>query len=794
VDGEPYGADKTDLGLEECFPEAAKYELGEDGELSSKRTEPIAADAREGKDGKGNVLLKLVAGLLDVRFDDLKQRDQARKQKRLAIFSAFSFALVAVMAGLTFWAFEQQQKAKIAEEVAVKARKEAEWKSYVNHIALADAKIKEGDITKAENILWDAWKSNREYCNWEWGRLMMTADLSLLTINHNSQGGHVESAMFSPNGNEILVARWYSSIKIHSAQTGKVIKNFSGHRGKVYKAVYSSDGSKIISTGEDATIRIWDVKTQKELHRINLAIEKPKSITDISFTQDDQSFAASNINGTVMIWEVGTWRLLRKLDYSPLKIFSFAFSPDGKTLVSSHNRGTVCLTDLTTGIIKQYKKHQGDVRIAKFSPDGEKILSIDRAQMAKIWYLQTKKEITITNTHEKEIHSASFSPNGNKIATASQDKTARFFSAWDGYKSKSIKGHPLPLTGIDFHPDGKRILTSSKDGKVKIWPVHEEEKTNVICRQKSVSSFDISSDSKKLLVVSGAEAKFWDIKSRKELPVRIVNSGTIQTAFFSPDGTMVISTSDDNTSIIWDAQTGKRIRTLSGHSDLVNFAAFSPDGRVVVTTSNDHTAKIWDVKTGSEIKSLEHSGPVLNASFDSASTQLVTVLKDQPALAWDWKNKRVISNLAKHHNAIFADKNHILCTNQYSKKAYIRHTETGKIKFELSGHNEGIRSAFYSSDGKRIVTTSQDNTTKIWDAKSGQELLSLTLNLGRLRSVKFSPYGRSIIFIKDKGQKMDDEICVWEAYKWENTPSIHIFKRQRYADWLKANEYEVDKN
>jgi WD40 repeat protein len=210
-----------------------------------------------------------------------------------------------------------------------------------------------------------------------------------------------------------------------------------------------------------------------------------------------------------------------------------------------------------------------------------------------------------------------------------------------------------------------------------------------------------------------------------------VNSGTIETAFFSPDGTMVISTSDNNSSIIWNAQTGKRIRTLSGHSDLVNFAAFSPDGKLIVSASTDHTAKIWDVKTGSEIRSLEHSGPVLNATFDSESTQLVTVLKGQPALVWDWRNERVISNLGIHHNAIFADKNHILCTNQYSNKAHIRHTETAKIKFELSGHNEGIRSAFYSSDGKRIVTTGQDNTTKIWDAKSGQELLSLTLNQGR---------------------------------------------------------------
>ena len=69
VDGEPNATDKPDMGQEECFPEAVKYELGDDGNLTSERTEPIAADAREGKDEKANALLKLVAGLLGVGFD-----------------------------------------------------------------------------------------------------------------------------------------------------------------------------------------------------------------------------------------------------------------------------------------------------------------------------------------------------------------------------------------------------------------------------------------------------------------------------------------------------------------------------------------------------------------------------------------------------------------------------------------------------------------------------------------------------------------------------------------------------
>ena len=126
VDGEPNGADKPEMGLEECFPEAVKHELGEDGELSEERTEPIAADAREGKDGKANALLKIVAGLLGVGFDDLKQRDAVRRQRRMMVLSGISGTLALVMGGLAIWAWTQRNEAIQQRKEAVKQKGIAE--------------------------------------------------------------------------------------------------------------------------------------------------------------------------------------------------------------------------------------------------------------------------------------------------------------------------------------------------------------------------------------------------------------------------------------------------------------------------------------------------------------------------------------------------------------------------------------------------------------------------------------------------------------------------------------------
>lgn len=95
VDGEPNASDRPDLGMLECFPPALRFRVGADGGLTEVRTEPIAADARKGKDGRENAKLKLLAGVLGVGFDELKQREQRRvRQRRLRLAASISASLL----------------------------------------------------------------------------------------------------------------------------------------------------------------------------------------------------------------------------------------------------------------------------------------------------------------------------------------------------------------------------------------------------------------------------------------------------------------------------------------------------------------------------------------------------------------------------------------------------------------------------------------------------------------------------------------------------------------------------
>jgi tetratricopeptide (TPR) repeat protein len=112
VDGEPNATELPDRETEECFANALRYQLGVDGALSGERTEPIAADARTGKDGKTNAKLKLIAGMLDVGFDMLKQRELQRRNRRMATITALALVVMLMTTALAVAAFRAQRVAE----------------------------------------------------------------------------------------------------------------------------------------------------------------------------------------------------------------------------------------------------------------------------------------------------------------------------------------------------------------------------------------------------------------------------------------------------------------------------------------------------------------------------------------------------------------------------------------------------------------------------------------------------------------------------------------------------------
>ncbi|HEY4071330.1 MAG TPA: toll/interleukin-1 receptor domain-containing protein [Sphingomicrobium sp.] len=112
VAGEPFASDIPGREAEECFPPGLRYKYDRRGHRTAKKAEPLAADFREGKEGRRIAFLKLVAGMLGVGLDELVQRETTRRQRRLAILAAASLAGMAVTSTLAVTAIQARDAAR----------------------------------------------------------------------------------------------------------------------------------------------------------------------------------------------------------------------------------------------------------------------------------------------------------------------------------------------------------------------------------------------------------------------------------------------------------------------------------------------------------------------------------------------------------------------------------------------------------------------------------------------------------------------------------------------------------
>ncbi len=155
VDGEPYSSGIPGEEDKECFPHALRYQLDDNGELTTERAEPIAADARPGKDGKANAKIKLIAGMLGLGFDDLKQRELHRRNRRLAFITVSAVVGMIFAIGLATMAViarnEAERQRARAEVEAETARQTANF--MIDLFAVSDPSEARGKSITAREIL-----------------------------------------------------------------------------------------------------------------------------------------------------------------------------------------------------------------------------------------------------------------------------------------------------------------------------------------------------------------------------------------------------------------------------------------------------------------------------------------------------------------------------------------------------------------------------------------------------------------------------------------------------------------
>jgi WD40 repeat protein len=759
---------------------------------------PVAKDLADDLDRfvSGEPVAARPAGLLERTYKWAKRKPTLAGVYALALVGAFLLTVTAVVASL--WrqaedasaraasALSDETKAKgqvqdllgaekelrgnlesaLAGEKAAKAKVESLREKlarleYARTVDLAHREWGDNNIPRALELLASCQEGLR---GWEWHYVHRLCHSDLVTLQGHTK--EVTAALWSPDGSKVVTASADGTARVWDANTGQTLVTLQGHKAKVLSVSWSPDGSRIVTTSEDRTARLWDAASGVALTTFQKDIHFHADY--VQWSPDRSKVATIDvIIRTARVWDASSGKSLATLEGHKSAVGSVSWSPDGSKIVTGSSDRTARVWDATSGkALLTLEGHTEILESASWSPDGSKVATAGGDRTARVWDANSGKALATLQGHTGPVNTALWSPDGSKVVTISSehpistDYTARVWDVNSGKALAVLGGHKLNVTSASWSPDGSKVATASGDRTARVWDANSGKALATLKgHTRGVASVQWSPDGSRILTASeDGTARVWDATSVKERVTLDWHTPRAARASWSPDGTKVVTTSlRETTARVWDASTGKTLATLQGHTREAYSASWSPDGSRVVTASEDGTARVWDANSGKILTTLQgHARGVAYALWSPDGARILTADGDRTARVWDVAAASTIATLGGHksyvRSASWSPDGSKVGGVSADGTVRVWDANSGKTLTTLQGHMGWVLSASWSPDGSKVAIPSGDGTARVWDAASGKELAILTGHAGSVRWASWSyPDGKRIVTASEDG-------------------------------------------
>jgi len=614
---------------------------------------------------------------------------------------------------------------------------------------------------------------------------------------------YVYKAIFSPDGSRIVTVSEDKTIVIWNSKNGLKENVLTGHTDYVDLVLFTPDGKSLITSSADNSIRIWNFIDGKE--KYNFINAHKNSIKNINLSADGSMLVSASKDNTAKVWDIKKGILLFGLNGQKGEITNAVFSPDNQKIVTSSKDGSVFVWDAKTGTnILKLAVEKRNVYDAKFSNDGKKIITASEYS-AKVWDALTGQMLHNCKNGVADILSITISPNEKKIATSSSDNNVIIWDIESGLALTKFQGHNKKVGVSVFSSKGDKLLTYSEDCTAKVW---ESNSGKIIfeleSKMKQIEGAFFLKDDLNIITLGKRELNLWnknngaikwDISgSIGKLPGNIM---PINRNFIHEKSKRIITLKGDTAAVI-NVESGETIFNIIETNTNISNACFSNQGNLIATGSYKGIVRIWNSITGSQIASfsLPKESLISCLSFSPDDKKVAIALDNNSIEIYDIENKKIDFKLTEGVTQILQDgfvKSAWINSINYSpnglylaaagddKVVRVWDVKNGLLVNSFKDHTSKVLTVQFSPDGSLIITASQDNTARIWDVEQKKLITTLRHNNWVLGAF-FSKDGKKTITFSG-----DNYVSIWNTNDASKIASLKHPLSVKYAS-LSSND------